>query len=85
MYSFYFETKRVEKKLEYYRHVRKDIALKLERLMLDPRRALDAHPLSGKLQGCWSCWLGSNIRLLYVIDDLEKKIVVISVGDHTIY
>ena len=58
MYTFYFENKRVEKKVEYYRIIRKDIAFKLERLKLDPRKALDAHPLSGKLYDLWSCWLG---------------------------
>jgi len=45
---------------------------KLDKLKIDPRRNLGAHPLHGRLEGKWSCWLGSNIRMIYSINDIEK-------------
>lgn len=76
---------RMEKKMQEYLSFREDIRDKLIRLKIEPRRANGAHPLHGKLSGKWSCWLGSNIRLIYTIDDMEKKIRIHAVGSHKIY
>ena len=60
-------------------------SLKLQKLQQNPRRELDAHKLKGKLAGKWSCWLGSDLRRVYEIDDENKEIVVVAVGSHKIY
>ena len=85
MYEIVTRNKRVEKKLVDYISSRKDILNKLERLKLNPRRECGAHPLKGKLEGKWSCWLGSNIRMTYKIDDHFKQIIAESIGTHNIY
>lgn len=85
MYSIFIEDRKTEKQLNKYICVRPDIKEKLDRLKLDPRRANGAHPLHGKLEGKWSCWLGSNLRLVYILDDKEQKIIIRAVGDHKIY
>lgn len=72
----------MQKKFDYYISLRQDILQKLERLKLEPRKALDAHPLSKELTGAWSCWLGSNLRLVYTIDDLNKTIKILTIGTH---
>ena len=64
---------------------RQDIAAKLQRLKQSPRTEIGAHPLHGRLAGKWSCWLGSNIRMIYSIDDFNKRIIVEAVGTHNIY
>ena len=76
---------RVEKNLRNYLLIRKDIANKLDRLRIDPRRELGAHPLHGWLSGKWACWLGSNIRMVYRIDEENKLIVIEAIGTHKIY
>ena len=85
MYSLFTANSKTEKRLQEYIKLRKDIINKLERLKKDPRGELGAHPLHGRLAGKWSCWLGSNIRIVYVIDDLNKKIIVEAVGTHKLY
>jgi len=85
MYELYTANDKTEKRLNEYTRIRKDIREKLERIKADPRRELDAHPLHGKLKGKWSCWLGYNIRMIYSIDDLNKKLIVEAVGSHKIY
>lgn len=85
MYSIYIQSKKAQKILDEYIRFRSDIKEKLDRLKLDPRRANGAHPLHGKLNGNWSCWLGSNIRLIYIIDDKEQKIIIQAIGTHKIY
>ena len=50
MYSIYTANSKIEKRLKEYLQFRLDIKEKLERLMLDPRRANGAHPLHGKLE-----------------------------------
>ena len=64
MYKVFTSNKRVERKLKEYLESRKDVLEKLERLTNNPRKECGAHPLKGKLKGKWSCWLGSNIRLI---------------------
>ena len=85
MYKIQIANNKVEKRLLEYIELRNDIKGKLDRLKLNPRRELDAHPLHGKLFGKWSCWLGSNIRLIYVIDDIEQSITIEAVGTHKEY
>lgn len=85
MYEIYVANNKTERKLQEYILLRKDLVVKLDRLKRDPRRELDAHPLHGRLSGKWSCWLGSNIRLIYSIDDSSRQIIVEAVGSHHIY
>lgn len=68
-----------------YLSFRNDIREKLDRLKIEPRKANGAHPLHGRLEGKWSCWLGSNIRMVYIIDDEEELIIIEAVGSHKIY
>ncbi len=85
MYEIYIANRKTEKKLQEYLQLRADIPGKLDRLKLDPRKELDAHPLHGRLAGKWSCWLGSNIRMIYSIDDIKQQIIVEAVGSHQVY
>lgn len=85
MYRFQIANTRTEKRLREYIRQREDIKNKLDRLKIDPRRELNAHPLHGRLTGKWSCWLGSNIRIIYSINDIEKVIVIEAIGTHKIY
>ena len=83
MYDITTRTKRVEK--QYDKFVDKKMERKLELLKQDPRRNLGAHKLKGKLNGLWSCWLESNLRMIYEIDDENKLIIVEAIGSHKIY
>ena len=74
MYEIHPITKRAKKRLDEYLLIRGDIKDKLVRLKINPRRELGAHPLHGKLEGKWACWLGSNVRMIYFIDD-EKRVI----------
>ncbi len=85
MYEIYVANRKTERRLQEHLQLRMNIRGKLDRLKLDPRRELDAHPLHGRLAGKWSCWLGSNIRMIYSIDDANKQIIVEAVGSHQIY
>ena len=85
MYKIQIANNKVEKRLLEYIELRNDIKGKLDRLKLNPRRELDAHPLHGKLFGKWSCWLGSNIRIVYRINDIQETIIIESAGTHKIY
>jgi len=69
MYTLFTANSKTEKRLQEYLSLRADIKEKLERLKVDPRKVNGAHPLHGRLEGKWSCWLGSNIRLIYSIDE----------------
>lgn len=84
-YRIYTANSKTEKRLLEYASLRQDIKDKLDRLKEEPRRANGAHPLHGRLTGKWSCWLGSNIRLIYSIDDKNQIIIVEAVGSHKIY
>lgn len=85
MYRLQIANDRTEKRLREYIEQRSDIKNKLDRLKIDPRRELDAHTLHGRLVGKWSCWLGSNIRMIYSINDMQKVIIIEAVGTHKIY
>ncbi len=85
MYKIFTANTKTDRMLSYYTKVRRDISAKLDRLKLNPRNELGAHPLHGRLEKKWSCWLGSNIRIIYSIDDVNKKIIIEAVGSHKIY
>ena len=85
MYEIYIANNKTEKVLKRYMKERRDITDKLQRLKQSPRTEIGAHPLHGRLAGKWSCWLGSNIRLIYVIDDEKKRITILAVGSHKVY
>lgn len=85
MYKVHVANSKTEKTLLKYISSRSDIKDKLERLKEEPRKANGAHSLHGKLAGSWGCWLGSNIRMIYEIDDEKNIIFIWAVGSHKIY
>ena len=85
MYKIFTLTKKTEDNVEKYIRLRQDIKEKLERLKENPRKANGAHQLHGKLKGKWACWLGSNIRTIYLIDESIKEILILAIGTHKIY
>jgi addiction module RelE/StbE family toxin len=85
LYDIHTANAKAEKRLMKAVTMRRDIRSKLDRLRKNPRKEVGAHPLHGRLAGKWSCWLGSNLRMIYSIDDAQKKIVVEAVGPHNIY
>ncbi len=85
MYKIFTANKKTEKRLQEYLALRKDIKDKLDKLLLEPRRTNGAHPLHGRLSGKWSCWLGSNIRMIYRIVDEEEMLIIEAVGSHKVY
>jgi addiction module RelE/StbE family toxin len=85
MYKIFTANSKTEKIMQKYLSLRADIKEKLEKLKIEPRRAIGAHPLHGRFEGKWSCWLGSNIRMIYSIDDAEERIIIEAVGSHKIY
>ena len=85
MYEFYVANSRAEKNLREAIQNRNDVKDKLDRLKNNPRTEAGAHPLHGKLKGKWACWLGSDIRMIYSIDDEKKQIIIEAVGSHKIY
>ena len=85
MYEIFTANSKTEKRLLSYILQRKDIKDKLDKLMINPRIANGAHPLHGRLKGKWSCWIGYNLRLVYIINDESKRIEIEKVGTHKIY
>lgn len=85
MYEIYPANTKIEKLLEKIIEKRKDVLDKLRRLKEDPRRNAGAHPLHGPLAGKWACWLSSKLRIIYVIDEINKTIEIEAVGTHKIY
>lgn len=85
MYEIYTANNKTEKLLKHYIKERQDVKAKLQRLKQSPRTEIGAHPLHGRLAGKWGCWLGSNIRMVYSIDDTNKRIIVEAAGTHKIY
>jgi addiction module RelE/StbE family toxin len=83
MYELTTRTKKVEKL--FHQYIDEKIEKKLELLKLNPRRRLGAHSLKGHLKGKWACWIGSNIRMVYEIDEINKQIIVESIGTHKVY
>ena len=74
-YKITTRSKKAEK--QYYEVInsRPGIPEKLELLKENPRNALDAHKLKGKLREKWSCYLGWDLRIIYEIDDNSKEII----------
>ena len=85
MYQIFVANKKTKKRLENYILMREDISEKLDRLKFNPKGTLGAHPLHGRLAGKWSCWLGNNIRIIYSINDINRRIIIEAVGTHKIY
>lgn len=85
MYQLVTANSKTEKILLKYISFRDDIKNKLDKLKVEPRTANGAHPLHGRLVGKWACWLGSNIRMIYSIDENARRIVIEAVGSHKIY
>lgn len=85
MYKIYTANRKTEKILGEYITQKADIKNKLDILKIEPRKSNGAHKLHGRLEGKWACWLGSNIRAIYSIDDQNKIIFIEAVGTHKIY
>ena len=85
MYSLFTANSKTEKILRDYVCSRKDIKDKLDRLKENPYKTNGAHQLHGRLSGKWACWLGSNIRIIYIVDEKRKAIIIEAVGTHKIY
>ncbi len=85
MYHLFTANSKTEKRLHEYISFRGDIKEKLDKLKIEPRKANGAHPLHGKLYGKWSCWRGSNIRMIYSIDDKKKIVIIEAIGNHKTY
>jgi len=82
MYKLTTRSKKAEKQYYDVLNSRQGTPDKLVKLIVNPRKELDAHKLKGKLEGKWSCSLGGDIRMVYEIDDDKKEIVVVAVGSH---
>ena len=85
MYNIFTANSKTEKRLKDYLLLRKDIEDKLNRLKENPYKANGAHKLHGRLEGKYACWLGSNLRLIYVINEKRKLVIIEAVGTHKIY
>lgn len=85
MYSLFTANSKTEKILQEYISTRNDIREKVDKLKENPYKANGAHKLHGKLKGKYACWLGSNIRAIYSIDETKKQIIIQAVGTHKIY
>ena len=85
MYKLFTANKKTKKRLRILTKRRSAIKDMLDRLKINPRRELGAHPLHGRLSGKWACWLGSNIRAVYKIDNINNKITIEAIGSHKIY
>lgn len=82
VYSFTTRSKKAERQFYAVLALREGVRDKLELLREDPRGAVGAHKLKGKLIGKWSCVLGGDIRVVYEIDDEKKELVVVAAGSH---
>ncbi|MCK5624431.1 type II toxin-antitoxin system mRNA interferase toxin, RelE/StbE family [Candidatus Pacearchaeota archaeon] len=85
MYKLFTANSKAEKSLRKYIKLQSNIKNKLDKLKENPKRTIGAHPLHGKLKGKWACWLGSNIRAIYIINEKEKSIIIQAIGTHKIY
>ena len=85
MYELFIANSKTEKILKEYINSRDDIKNKLNKLKENPKRANSAHQLHGRLKGKWACWLGSNIRAIYSVDELRKRVIIEAIGTHKIY
>lgn len=84
-YKIFTANSKTEKLLRKYIEARNDIKKKLNKLKENPRREIGAHLLHGKLKGKWACWLGSNIRAIYSINEDKNLIIIEAIGTHKIY
>jgi len=84
-YKIFTANKKTEKIISEYILSRNDIRNKLDRLKMDPRRVNGAHQLHGRLKGKLTCWLGSNIKTIYSINERDKIIIIEAVGTHKVY
>ena len=85
MYKLFIANNKTEKILTKYISLKQSIKNKLDLLKLNPRKHNGAHSLHGRLKGKWACWLGSNIRLIYSINDKKEVIIIQAIGTHKIY
>lgn len=85
MYEIFYLNNKIQGRVNSYLELRGDVRDKLKRLSINPFRECGAHLLGGKLKGKWSCWLGSNVRMIYSIDIERKLIIVWLIGNHKIY
>ena len=85
MYKLFTANRKTEKRMREYISMRENTKEKLDKLKIEPIKANGAHPLHGRLAGKYACWLGSNIRMIYNIDDKNKLIIIEAVGSHKIY
>lgn len=83
MYRLTTRTKKATKL--YNQFIDYKLEIKLESLKQNPRGHLGAHKLSGKFKGLWSCWLQADLRMIYEINDINKEIIVVDIGNHKIY
>jgi len=84
MYVFRVYKRKTEKKLYFIKKFAR-IRTRLHLLRINPRRNSGAHKLKGKHTGKWSCVLGSDLRMMYIINDEERIIEVLLIGSHNIY
>lgn len=84
MYDIFTANTKTEKRLIKYVKSKKDVRDKFDKLKENPYKANSAHPLHGRLAGKWACWLGSNIRTVYTINEKDKQIVIEAIGSHKI-
>ena len=82
MYEIFTASSKTEKELKKYISLQPKIKNRLDKLKENPRRNIGAHQLHGKLKGKWACWLGSNLRVIYIINERLKTIIIEAIGDH---
>ncbi len=78
---------------EKYKHIndfkdkKKEVILALSNSLRD-YTPLHTHPLKGNMKGYWSISTGLNSnrdRVVYLIDDENKFVLLKSIGDHSVY
>jgi len=84
-YKIFVANSKTEKILRKYIQQNSKIKNRLDKLRINPYKEIGAHSLHGKLKGKWACWLGSNIRAIYIINEKTKSIIVEAIGTHKIY
>jgi addiction module RelE/StbE family toxin len=85
MYEIFTANNKTEKRLKDHIQSRGDTKEKINRIKENPHRANGAHPLHGRLGGKWACWLGSNIRMVYSINEAKRIIIIEAIGSHKVY
>ena len=85
MYEIYTANKKTERKLTEYLKSREDLKEKLDKLGENPRKANGSHQLHGRLKGKYACWIGSNIRMIFSINENMKRVIIEAVGTHKAY